>query len=94
MVVGLATITLRLHCATSLKDKRRVVKSVTSRLRPKFNIAVAEIADHDSWGTATLGVVCVSNDARHAHSMLEKVVRAIDGGRFDADLVDYEVELL
>ncbi len=94
MVVGLATVTLHLHAASSLKDKRRLVKSVTKRIHTRFNVAIAEVDSHDAWGTATLGVACVSTDGAHAHAMLEKVVSVIENERLDANLADYRIELL
>jgi len=38
-VIGVATIILRLPGNSSLKDKRKTVKSVVSRLRNSFNLA-------------------------------------------------------
>jgi uncharacterized protein YlxP (DUF503 family) len=94
MVVGVATISLELPTATSLKDKRSVVRRLSSRLRARFNVAVAEVEELDYWGKATLAVVCVSNDGRHARSMLDSVVRAVDDMRIDAVLFDVHIELL
>jgi uncharacterized protein len=94
MVIGVATVRLLLPEAASLKDKRRVVKSVTARMRSRFNVAIAEVDDHDAWGTVTLGIVCVSTVGGHAHAMLEQVVQAIADERLDADLAGYEIELL
>ena len=94
MVVGLATVRLRLPAAATLKDKRRLRTSVTARVRNRFNVAVAEIDDHDVHGYLTLGIACVSTDAGHAHAMLEAVVRSIARERLDADLANYEIELL
>lgn len=94
MVVGLATVTLHVADTGSLKGKRRVVKSVVTRMRSRFNVAIAEVDDLDSWSTATIGIACVSNDGAHAHAMLQKVVSAIERERLDAVLVDYGIELL
>jgi uncharacterized protein YlxP (DUF503 family) len=92
MVVGLMTVALRVSDASSLKDKRRVVKRLVSRVRAKFNVAVAEVDTHDARHTITLGVACVSTDRAHAHSMLEKVAWAIDNERVDAEMMDYRIE--
>ena len=94
MVVGVATVSLHLPAATSLKDKRSVVKRLSSRLRARFNVAVAEVADQDYWGRATVAVACLSTEARHAQSMLDTVVRAIEDMRIDAELFDVDIELL
>jgi len=94
MVVGLATVTLQMYEAASLKDKRSVVKHVIARVRARFNVAVAEVGSHDAWQTITLGIACVSTEAGHAHAMLEKAVRLIEDARLDAELVDYGIEML
>ncbi|MDP3793591.1 MAG: DUF503 domain-containing protein, partial [Candidatus Uhrbacteria bacterium] len=47
MTVGLCRVWLRLPQNHSLKDKRQVVKSLIARLHNKFNVAVAEVDDHD-----------------------------------------------
>ncbi len=76
--IGVAHVTLYLEGSFSLKDKRRVVKSLTQRLRNHFNVGVAEVADLDDMRVATLAAVCVSNNAAHADEMLQTVVRFIE----------------
>ena len=93
ITVGVCRVTLRLPENASLKGKRQVLRSLTTRLRNKFNVAVAEVGDNDRWQIATLGVTCVSNDAAHAHEQLEHVVDFIERTRLDAELLDYEVEI-
>lgn len=73
MVVGLLKIVLAIPHATSLKDKRRVVRRVLDRTRAKFNVAAAEVASLDAHRRATLGFAVVSNDARHANSMIDTI---------------------
>ncbi len=94
MNVGVCKIRLRLPENLSLKGKRRVLKSITSRISNKFNVSVAEVDDHDLWQLATLGVCCVSNDGRFTNQVLSKVVDFIANGRFEVELLDYEIELL
>jgi uncharacterized protein YlxP (DUF503 family) len=93
MVVGVCRVTLRLPENGSLKGKRQVLRSVTQRLRNTFNVAVAEVADNDRWQIATLGITCVSNDARHAREMLDRVLGYIQRSRLDAELLDSEIEV-
>lgn len=92
MHIGVCTIYLRLYESDSLKDKRRVIKSIKDRVRNKFNVSIAEIEDLDKWQRATLGVVCVSKDAKFANSVLSNVINLIE----EVDLVelaDYEIEI-
>jgi uncharacterized protein YlxP (DUF503 family) len=92
-VVGVATLVLQVPGPASLKDKRSIVQRLTQRVRARFNVAVAEVDTQDRLDTITLGVACVSNEAAHAHAMLEKVASFIENERLDAYLMDYEVEV-
>lgn len=94
MTVGACRITLRLPENDSLKGKRQLVKSVTSRVRNKYNVSIAEIDDNESWQIVSLGISCVSNSARHAAEVLTNVVKFIAGSRLDAELLDQEMEVL
>ena len=94
MVIGLCTIELHLPASNSLKDKRSVLKSVIRRIRNEFNVSIAEVDDQDVWRSALLGVVTVSNDRAYAHGLLTQVVNWIERNRLDAELVDYQIEML
>jgi uncharacterized protein YlxP (DUF503 family) len=93
MIVGVCRITLRLPESGSLKDKRQLVRSVTKRLRNKFNVAVAEVGGNDTWQIATLGITCVSNDARHAREVLDHAVAFVQQQRLDAELLESEIDV-
>jgi uncharacterized protein YlxP (DUF503 family) len=63
-------------------------------VRNKFNVAVAEVDDHDLWQLATLGISCVSNDKRHTNEVLSRVVSFITESRFEIEMLDYQIEIL
>jgi uncharacterized protein YlxP (DUF503 family) len=63
----------------SLKDKRRVVKSLKDRIRGRFNVSVAETAYQDVWTRAQLSVALVTTDGASPDSVLSKVDRFIEG---------------
>lgn len=94
MNIGALQVRLRLPENHSLKGKRKVVKSIISQVSSKFNVSVAEVDDHDMWQVATIGVSCVSNDGRHANEILSKVMDFIERVRGDAEVLDYEIEIL
>ncbi len=94
MNVGVCRIRFRLPENLSLKGKRGVLKSITTRVASKFNVSVAEVDDHDLWQLATLGICCVSNDKRHTNEVLSKVVEFINNSRFEVEMLDYEIEIL
>ena len=91
--VGVARIALHLAENASLKGKRMVVKSVAQRVRNRFNVAVAEVDTQDAWQVATLGIVCVSDDARFSNEMLSKVIDFIESERLDAEIGAVDMEL-
>ena len=64
MIVGAAVVELHVHGSQSLKQKRGVVRSITQRVRNRFNIAVAEIGGQDTWQRAVLGGCIVFEDSR------------------------------
>ena len=94
MHVGVCKITLRLAENESLKGKRRVVSSLCSRIRNKFNVSIAEVEDNQAWQLATLGISCVSNSSRHADEMLQSVVAYVENSREDLELIGAEHETL
>jgi len=94
MHVGVARVALHLAENSSLKGKRMVVRSVAQRVRNRFNVAIAEIDTQDAWAVITLGIVCLSDDPRHANEMLSKVIDFIESERLDAEVGDVELELI
>ena len=94
MNVGVCRIKLRLPENLSLKGKRHILKSITTRIRNRFNVSVAEVDDQNLWQLATLSICCVSNSSRYTNEVLSKVVDFIVGSRFEVEILDYEIELL
>ena len=94
MNVGVCKIKLRLPENLSLKGKRRVLKSITTRVGNRFNVSIAEVDDQDLWQLATLGICCLSNNKRFTNEVLSKVVDFIVNGRFEIEILDYEIEIL
>jgi hypothetical protein len=93
MTVGSCKIELRIPDSGSLKDKRRIVKSLKDRLQGRFNIGIAEVDRLDEWQRATLGIAAVSNDARFVDEILSKVVNWIEANG-KVLVVDYEIDLV
>lgn len=93
MVIGVLTAEIGIEGADSLKDKRQALKSLLAHLRSDFNISAAEVADHDIWRRATIGIAIVATDAKFANQVLDKVVDHIEGDP-RVDLGHCEIEFL
>ena len=94
MHIGVCTIQLYMHSSRSLKDKRQILRSITDRLRQKFNVTVAEIENNDSWNTATLGIVCLSNDRKFTNELISKTITFVNSSRLPAEVLDISTEII
>jgi uncharacterized protein YlxP (DUF503 family) len=94
VIVATALLKLHLPQAHSLKDKRRVVKSILARLHNEYAVSASEVEDQDLWQVATLGIAYVSNDASHANSVVSKAVAFVETGHWETWLSGYELEIL
>ncbi len=94
MVIGISQITLHLPTSHSLKDKRQIIKSIMARVRQQFEVAIAEVDEHDRWQIAMLGMSCVSNSSQHADEILAHVRRYIEETRPDVIVTNAETEIM
>jgi uncharacterized protein YlxP (DUF503 family) len=86
-------VTFSLPGNASLKGKRSIVRRIVERTKAKFNASVAEVEDMDVHRRAVIGVAVVSNDARHANSMLD-TISVFMTGLTEAVLTDRSLEIL
>ena len=84
MAVIKLVVEIEIPGAQSLKDRRRVVRSVKDKLRALFNIAVAEMDEGVVWNRVVLGIVAISGSLDYVTGQMEEVDRAIY--RFCSDL--------
>lgn len=93
LVVGVLRLELILAENHSLKGKRGVLRTIKARVANKFNVSVAECADHDLWQRAVLGIAQVGSEQGHVDSALNNVVAYIDSMQL-AELGEQDVEFL
>jgi uncharacterized protein YlxP (DUF503 family) len=94
MNTGVCKIRLHIPYNQSLKEKRRIIKSIITRLRNKFNVSVSEVDDQDLWQLATLGISCVSNNSQHIDETLTRVVNFITQNYPESEIIEQEVEII
>lgn len=84
-------LTFSLPYADSLKDKRRVRKSLTDKVARAYNVSVAEVGTQDDRGTLTLGVAAVSGDASYLKGLMEGCLRFMEAeAEAEAELIRVE----
>ncbi|WP_019131852.1 DUF503 domain-containing protein [Peptoniphilus obesi] len=93
MIIGRCLIRLRLFSPNSLKEKRRILKSLIERLKSRYNISIAEVGENDSWQIAEIGIAVVANKAVFADEVINKIVHFIDN--FDSvEIIDIDIEMI
>lgn len=93
MTIGLLNIDLLIPEARSLKDKRRVVKSIKDQVRSRFNCAAAETEHQDLWQRGRLSFVVVSSESHHANTQLNEILHFVES-RLGANIADCQIEML
>jgi uncharacterized protein YlxP (DUF503 family) len=62
----------------SIKDKRRIVKSVKDKLVRRFHLSAAEVDLQDSLSFAQIGAALVSNSGIFGETVLNKALKMIE----------------
>ncbi|MGD8239049.1 MAG: DUF503 domain-containing protein, partial [Armatimonadota bacterium] len=78
MVVGTLRVELFIADGVTLKDKRRVLRSLLDRIRHRFNVAAAEVDRQDARHAAVIGAACVANSSAHSSRIVDSVIRFIE----------------
>jgi len=90
---GALRIELRIRDAHSLKEKRQVVKSITTSVGRTFGVAVSEVGHQNLWNRATLGVAAVAPQAGQLDRILHRVEQHLRE-RVDVEVLEVGVSHL
>ncbi|MGV8146937.1 MAG: DUF503 domain-containing protein [Alkaliphilus sp.] len=91
--VGTCLIKIHIYESHSLKEKRQVTRSITDKVKRKFNISIAETGCEDKWQLSEIGISCVSNSKKHVEQVLNKVVNIFDNDeRFE--ILESDIEMM
>ena len=93
MHVGAVTCHLQVHHAGSIKDKRRVVKSIIARLRQRFGASAAEVGDNARLGHAQVGFSFVSSDLKTLRSAIDRAIEFVETADPSSELVRCETDI-
>ena len=93
MTVGVLQLELSIGDAMSLKDKRRVIKSLKDRIAHGHNVSIAEVGALDEHRRSILGVAMVANDSGYVEGALSKLVDFVRSVP-TVDLIDYQIDLM
>ncbi|MCL2276362.1 MAG: DUF503 domain-containing protein [Treponema sp.] len=78
MIVSMMQIIFEIPDSGSIKEKRRVIKSIMQKTRQKFHVSAAEVDLHDSLSFCQIGAALVSNSRVHGEAVLQKAFNMIE----------------
>lgn len=78
MIVGVSSFELHLPSSRSLKDKRRVVKSLVDRIHQRFRVSIAETDFHDLHQRAEISLAIVTNGEGEMENLMEEIHSLVD----------------
>ena len=93
MIVGVAAVEIQVHGSRSLKQKRGVVRSISQRVRNRFNLSVAEVGGWDRWQFAVLGLSAVGSDPVVVRRVLDRALEFIEELHL-AEVLNTDVEIV
>jgi uncharacterized protein YlxP (DUF503 family) len=94
MIVGISVFELHLPSSRSLKDKRRVVKSLVERIHQRFRVSVAETGFHDLHQRSEIAVAAVVAGKEKEMEKLMDEIRNLVEGEPEAYLTHWEPQIL
>ncbi len=86
-------IEIRIEDSFTLKDKRRVLKSLIERTKRNFNVSIAEVDNNEIVNFATLGLSTVSNSTRFIDEVFDKILGFLEIN-FNIEIVKAKRELI
>jgi uncharacterized protein YlxP (DUF503 family) len=94
MIVGISIFELHLPASRSLKDKRRVVKSLIERVHQRYRVSIAETDFHDLHQRAEIALAAVTAGGEGEMEKLMNEVRNLVESEPEAYLTRWEPQML
>lgn len=91
-VVGRCELDLFIENSHSLKEKRRIIKSIKERLKNQYNIAVCEFGDMSLWQRSQLGLVSCGNERSIVDTTLKRAIDFLNHVHV-ISLLNYTIEM-
>ncbi len=93
MFIGAGIIKINIPYSKSLKDKRKVIKSIINSIQSRYNISISEVALQDNLTTGEIGFSMVSSDKKYINSLFDKILSFINEN-YDIVVLNEEYEIM
>lgn len=92
--VGLLELDLTINSkVSSLKDKRRVIRSLKDKLRNSYNISISEVGSLEDYYRSGIGISIISNEKKNIDRVLNSIVDSLDRD-FNINIEDFRTRIL
>jgi uncharacterized protein YlxP (DUF503 family) len=78
MIVSMMQLIFEIPDVESIKDKRRIIRSVKDKLAKRFRVSAAEVDLQDSLSFGQIGGALVSNSRNFGEMVLQKAFKMIE----------------
>ena len=78
MIVSMIQLIFEIPGVESIKEKRRIIRSVKDKLQQRFHMSAAEVDLQDSLSFAQIGGALVSNSRSFGESVMQKAFEMIE----------------
>jgi uncharacterized protein len=93
MAIMVSIFELHLPEARSLKQKRKVIKSLIERIHRRFRVSIAETGHHDLHQRCEISIAAVARSPTDGRRLMDAVRELVDGEP-GAMLLDWDPQLL
>ncbi len=90
MVIGFLSVEIYLPYSHSLKEKRKRLSGLKSRLTRKHNVAFSELDYQNKWQRTKIGIVTLNSQKRPVESVFNKIIEDIEKN-VDGQIIDHNI---
>lgn len=94
MFVAYGNAQLYLPYCSSLKEKRRVIHGLISRVRKRFSISISEVSYHDLWQRSVIGFAAVSGKNDELQFLINIINETFYNYSSDLEVIDFNYEII
>jgi uncharacterized protein YlxP (DUF503 family) len=76
--VGVAVFSIRIYGASSLKDRRQVVRSLLERARNRCNASAADLGPDGIWDRADLAFSCAGSSHQEMEARMDQLLSFVE----------------
>jgi len=78
MIVSMIQVLFEIPDVDSIKEKRRIIRSIKDKLKRRFHMSAAEIDLQDSLSYGQIGGALVSNSKSFGETVMQKAFQMIE----------------